>query len=126
MASTMSETEHMGWQIESRSCETDGGRWCPRALVSRFDAGRLCRHDARALLSVTSESVRDADDYAVRVAKTWIEDRDRDHPFCHATAKLTGWFRYGSHRGLSAIQRSSTRRSRISTSESSTARAALT
>jgi len=72
----MSETEHMGWQIESRSYETDGGRWCPRALVSRFDAGRLCRHDARALLSVTFESVRDADDYAVRVAKTWIEDTD--------------------------------------------------
>jgi hypothetical protein len=29
-----------------------------------------------ALLSVTFGAARDADDYAVRMAKAWIEDRD--------------------------------------------------
>jgi hypothetical protein len=72
----MSMTEHKGWQIESRSYQADGNRWCPRALVSLFEGGGFCTHDVRALLSVTFATAWGADDYAVKMAKTWIEDRD--------------------------------------------------
>ena len=72
----MSMTEHKGWQIESRSYQGDANRWCPKALVSLFQGGGFCTHDVRALLSVTFATARDADDYAAKMAKTWIEDRD--------------------------------------------------
>ena len=89
MASTMSAIEHRGWQIESRSYEADGNRWCPRALVSRLDGARLCTHDVRALLSVTFDTAQDADDYSVRMAKTWIEDRDYRPPGCSLFFAIT-------------------------------------
>ena len=72
----MSVTEHKGWRIESRSYKSDGNRWWPRAWVSVCEGGRFYTHDMRALLSVTFGAARDADDYAVRMAKAWIEDRD--------------------------------------------------
>jgi len=72
----MIESEHRGWLIESRSYEASGNRWRPRALVSQLDGGRICTHDVRALLSLTFETVEAADEYAVRMAKAWIEDRD--------------------------------------------------
>ena len=71
----MSVVEHKGWQIESQSFKAGGNRWCPRALVGVFEGGRLYTHDVVALLSVTFETARDADEYAIKVAKTWIEDR---------------------------------------------------
>ena len=71
----MSVTVHMGWQIESRSYKADGNRWWPRALVSVFEEGRLGTHDVRALLSVTFDTVRETDDFAIKMAKTWIQDR---------------------------------------------------
>lgn len=71
----MRVTEYMGWQIESRSYTTECNCWWPRALVSVFEGGRLCTHDVRALLSVTFDTALEADDYAVKMAKSWIEDR---------------------------------------------------
>jgi len=68
-------TVHMGWQIEPRSYEASSGCWWPRALVSIFEGGRLCTHDVRALLSVTFDTAHEANEYAVRMAKRWIEDR---------------------------------------------------
>jgi len=68
-------TVHMGWQIEPRSYEADSDRWWPRALVSIFEAGRLCTHDVRALLTLTFDTAPEANEYAVRMAKRWIEDR---------------------------------------------------
>ena len=76
MVTTIAVSEHKGWHIESRSYEAGGRRWCPRALVSVLDGGRFCTHDVRALLSVTFETPQDADDYAVRMAKVWIEERE--------------------------------------------------
>jgi len=70
----MRVTVYMGWQIESRSYKADSDRWWPRALVSIFEGGRFRTHDVRALLTVTFDTARDADDYAVRMAKKWIED----------------------------------------------------
>ena len=49
----MIETEHRGWLIESRSYESSGNCWHPRALVSQLHDGRICTHDVRALLSWT-------------------------------------------------------------------------
>ena len=72
----MNATKHKGWLIESQSYESDGKRWCPRALVSVFDGGRAYTHTLLALLSVTFDAAPDADDYAVRMAKTWIEERN--------------------------------------------------
>jgi hypothetical protein len=72
----MNATKHKGWLIESQSYESDGNRWNPRALVSAFDGGRAYTHTLLALLSVTFDAAPDADDYAVRMAKTWIEERD--------------------------------------------------
>ena len=66
---------HMGWQIEPRSYEAGSNCWWPRALVSIFEGGRLCSHDVRALLSVTFDTAHSANEYAVRMAKRWIEDR---------------------------------------------------
>ncbi len=71
---TMSVTVYIGWQIEARSSRGDSDRWWPRALVSIFEGGRFCTHDVRALLTVTFDTAREADDYAVRMAKKWIED----------------------------------------------------
>jgi hypothetical protein len=71
----VSATEHQGWLIEPQSYESNGNRWCPRALVSVFDGGRFYTHNVLALLSVTFDTPQDADDYAVKMAKTWIEDR---------------------------------------------------
>jgi len=76
MATTMIESEYHGWLIESRSYEASGNRWRPRALVSQLDSGRICTHDVRALLSLTFETTQAADEYAVRMAKAWIDDRD--------------------------------------------------
>ena len=72
----MSMTGHKGWQIESRSFQPDGNRWYPRALVSVVEGGGFRTHDVRALLSVTFATARDADDYAAKMAKAWIEDGD--------------------------------------------------
>jgi hypothetical protein len=72
----MSVIEHKRWQIESRSYRTAANRWCPRALVSLSERGRFCTHDVRALLSLTFENVRDADEFAIKMAKTWIEDKE--------------------------------------------------
>jgi hypothetical protein len=76
VASTMSATEHRGWLIDPRSYKGDDEQWCPRALVSRVERGRFCTHDVRALLSMTFDSAWGADDYAIKMANTWIEDRD--------------------------------------------------
>ena len=86
----MSMTEHKGWQIEARSYQPDGNRWCPRALVSLFQGGGFCTHDVRALLSVTFATARDADDYAAKMAKTWIEDRDYRPLGCAPSAQGVG------------------------------------
>lgn len=80
MATTTIECEYNGWLIESRSYEANGHRWRPRALVSQLDGGRICTHDVRALLSLTFETAQAADEYAVRMAKAWIEDRDHRFP----------------------------------------------
>ena len=72
----MSMTGHKGWQIESRSFQAGGNRWCPRALMSVFERGGFRTHDVRALLSVTFATARDADDYADKIAKASIENRD--------------------------------------------------
>jgi hypothetical protein len=73
----MSTTVYLGWQIEPRSYRGESDAWWPRALVSVFEGRRLRTHDVRALLSVTFDAARDADDYAVRMAKKWIEDHVR-------------------------------------------------
>src|SRR5262245_66546020 len=70
----MRMTVYLGWQIEPRSYN-DSDRWWPRALVSIFEGGRFCTHDVRALLSVTFACERDADNYAIAMAKKWIEAR---------------------------------------------------
>ena len=70
----MRATVYLGWQIEPRSYRGEADRWWPRALVSIFEGGKFCTHDVRALLSVTFDAARDADDYAVRMAKKWIEE----------------------------------------------------
>ncbi|PYN15615.1 MAG: hypothetical protein DME05_11165 [Candidatus Rokuibacteriota bacterium] len=71
----MSVVQHNGWRIESQSFKARGNRWCPKALVGVCEGGRFYTHDVVALLSVTFETARDADDYAIKVAKMWIEDR---------------------------------------------------
>jgi hypothetical protein len=73
----MRVTVYLGWQIEPQSYRGESDRWWPRALVSVVEGGRLCTHDVRALLSVTFDAAQDADDYAVRMARRWIEDHAR-------------------------------------------------
>ena len=72
----MSVIEHMGWQIESRSYETNANCWCPRALVSLFEGERVSTHDVRALLTVTFDTAPEADNFAVKMAKMWITERE--------------------------------------------------
>jgi hypothetical protein len=72
----MNVIEHKGWQIESRSYQTNANRWCPRALVSLFEGERVCTHDVRALLTVTFDTAPEADDFAVKMAKMWITERE--------------------------------------------------
>jgi hypothetical protein len=47
-----------------------------QGFVSQLHDGRICTHDVRALLSLTFETAEAADEYTVRMAKAWIEDRD--------------------------------------------------
>ncbi|PYN03337.1 MAG: hypothetical protein DME07_06960 [Candidatus Rokuibacteriota bacterium] len=73
---TMSVIEHKGWQIESRSYQTNADCWCPRALVSLFEGERVSTHDVRALLTVTFDTAPEADNFAVMMAKMWITERE--------------------------------------------------
>jgi len=44
--------------------------------VSVFELGRPCTHDLRTLVSVTFDTAGDANDFAVKMARMWIEDRE--------------------------------------------------
>ena len=94
----MSMTGHKGWQIESRSFPADGNRSCPRALVSVFEGGGFRTHDVRALLSVTFATAGGADDYAAKMAKAWIEDRDYRPLGCAPSDQGVG--RHGAVRAM--------------------------
>jgi len=69
------EVHYKGWEIEAQSYESDGRRWRPKALVSAVEGGTLRMHPVSAPLATMFDTEREADAYAVEMAKKWIDDR---------------------------------------------------
>ena len=63
----MPDVEYKGWRIEPQSYQPDGDRWRPKAMVSIFPV--LAPPD------VVFHTEQDADAYAIKMAKKWIDDR---------------------------------------------------
>jgi hypothetical protein len=63
----MGEVQYKGWEIEPQSYQSDGDRWRP--------SGRLYTHPVSAPLDVMFDTEQDADAYAVKMAKKWIDER---------------------------------------------------
>jgi len=109
----MSGIEHKGWQIESRSYQTNAKCWCPRALVSLFEGEQVCTHDVRALLTVTFDTAPEADDFAIKMAKMWITERENQPQWASCPRRRAGRLdghdvadrRRGHEAGLSRLPR---------------------
>ncbi len=69
------DVQYKGWAIEPQSYESDGRRWRPKALVSAVDGGTLRMYPVSAPLAVMFDTEREADAYAIEMAKKWIDDR---------------------------------------------------
>jgi hypothetical protein len=69
------DVEYKGWVIEAQSHESDGRRWRPKALVSAVEGGTLRMYPVSAPLAPMFDTEREADAYAVKMAKKWIDDR---------------------------------------------------
>jgi hypothetical protein len=68
------DVQYKGRVIEAQSYESDGGRWRPKAVVSTEEGGRLHTHSVSAPLAGLFATEREADAYAVEMAKKWIDD----------------------------------------------------
>jgi hypothetical protein len=66
------------WNIEPQSYQSDANLWRPRAVVSVSDAGSLHMHTVAAPTSVMCATEHDADTFAVRMAKRWIDERGQE------------------------------------------------
>jgi len=71
----MEAAQYRGWAIEPQSYESDGRRWRPKAMVSAAEGGTLRTYPVSAPLDVMFDTEREADGYAVAMAKKWIDDR---------------------------------------------------
>ena len=69
------DIHYKGWVIEAQSYKSDGNRWRPKALVSVFQDGSVRVHQVPAPLDATHDTEKDANAYAVAMAKKWIDDR---------------------------------------------------
>ncbi len=63
----MPDVEYKDRRIEPQSYQPDGDRWHPKAMVSIFPV--LAPRD------VMFDTEQDADAYAIKMAKKWIDDR---------------------------------------------------
>jgi hypothetical protein len=70
----MEDVDYKGWIIEAQSYESDGGRWRPKALVSFSEGGTIHQRLVPAPLDITFDTEKDAEIYAVQMAKKWIDD----------------------------------------------------
>ena len=66
---------YKGWKIEPQSLKSDGARWRPKAVVSIHEGAAIHQHHVAAPLGVMYATERDADAYAVEMAKKWIDER---------------------------------------------------
>jgi len=69
------DVRYKGWAIEPQSYESDGRRRRPKALVSAVEGGMLRMYPVSAPLATMFDTEREADAYAVEMAKKWIDDR---------------------------------------------------
>jgi hypothetical protein len=69
------DVQYKGRVIEAQSYESDGGSWRPKAMVSTEEGGGVRTHPVSAPLAVLFATERDANAYAVEMAKKWIDDR---------------------------------------------------
>ena len=69
------DVEHRGWKIKQQSSKSERALWHPKALVSIGDAGNVREYQVAAPPDVMYATERDADAYAIEVAKKWIDER---------------------------------------------------
>ena len=67
--------QYKGRVIEAQSYKSDGGGWRPKAVVSTKEGGSLHTHTVTAPLANLFATEREADAYAVEMAKKWIDDQ---------------------------------------------------
>lgn len=71
----MADVEYNGYTIEAQSYRSDGDRSRPKVMLSRFVAGSLWTGPVSAPLDVMFDTEAQANDYAVAMARKWIDER---------------------------------------------------
>jgi hypothetical protein len=69
------DVEYKGWTIEQQSYKSERALWRPKALVSIGDGGNVHEYQVAAPPDVMYATQRDADAYAIEMAKKWIDER---------------------------------------------------
>jgi len=72
---TEETTEHRGRTIEPQSYQSDGGLWRPSAIVVTNEGPSVRTRPIVAHLDTTFSTEAAAIDYAVEMAKKWIDER---------------------------------------------------
>jgi hypothetical protein len=67
--------EHRGRTIEPQSYESDDGLWRPKAMVVTNEGGSVHTLPIVAHLDTTFATEREANSYAIEMAKKWIDER---------------------------------------------------
>jgi hypothetical protein len=68
-------TEHRGRTIEPQSDLSDGGQWRPKAILVTHEGGAVRTLPIVAHVDITFATEREANVYAVEMAKKWIDER---------------------------------------------------
>ena len=68
-------TDHRGRTIEAQSYLSDRGQWRPKVLLVTREGGSVWILPIVAHVDITFASEREANAYAVEMAKKWIDKR---------------------------------------------------
>ena len=69
------DVEYRGWKIKQQSYKSERALWHPKALLSIGDGGNVREYQVAAPPDVMYATERDADAYAIEMAKKWIDER---------------------------------------------------
>lgn len=73
--SAMEEISYKGYIIELQSQELQAGGWSPKAVVVLDSGGSLTTTPLYPTKDVKFSTRQEADQYAVKLAKVWIDER---------------------------------------------------
>jgi len=71
----MAVVKYKGRDIETQSYKSDGGRWRPKAIVITFEGASARTQPVLASADAVFDEEQQADDYALKMARKWIDER---------------------------------------------------